>query len=42
MVLASVGVLTLAAATFALISWFEFANLEEKLRAFSENELKSL
>jgi methyl-accepting chemotaxis protein len=42
MVLASVGVLMLAAATFALISWFEFANLEEKLRAFSENELKSL
>ena len=42
MVLASVGMLTLTAATFALISWFEFANLEEKLRAFSKNELKSL
>ena len=42
MVLAGAGVLTLATATIALISWFEFANLEEKLRAFSENELKSL
>ena len=42
MVLAGAGVLTLATATIALISWFEFANLEEKLRAFSENELQSL
>ncbi len=42
MLLAGAGVLTLAAATLALIYWFEFASLEEKLRAFSENELKSL
>jgi methyl-accepting chemotaxis protein len=42
MVLAGAGVLILAAATIALISWFEFANLEERLRAFSQNELQSL
>jgi methyl-accepting chemotaxis protein len=42
MVLAGAGVLTLAAATIAFISWFEFATLEKKLRAFSENELRSL
>ena len=42
MVLAGAGVLTLATAAIALISWFQFANLEEKLRAFSENELNSL
>jgi len=42
MLLAGAGVLTLAAATLALIVWFEFASLEEKLHAFSENEIKSL
>lgn len=42
MMLAGAGVLTLAAATLALIYWFEFASLEEKLHAFSENEIKSL
>ena len=42
MVLASVGVLILAAATVAMVGWFEFASLEDKLRAFSENELRSL
>ncbi|MGO9025303.1 MAG: hypothetical protein ACLQIQ_13555, partial [Beijerinckiaceae bacterium] len=42
MVLAGAGVLILAAATIALVSWFEFATLEDKLRAFSENELNSL
>jgi methyl-accepting chemotaxis protein len=42
MVLASTGVLILAAATVALVGWFEFASLEEKLRTFSENELRSL
>ena len=42
MVLAGIGVLTLAAATLALISWFELANLDDKMRTFSENELTSL
>ncbi|MBI5910666.1 MAG: methyl-accepting chemotaxis protein [Betaproteobacteria bacterium] len=42
MMLAGAGVLTFATATLALICWYEFASLEEKLRAFSENELKSL
>ncbi len=42
MVLASLGVLILAAATVALVGWFEFASLEDKLRGFSANELKSL
>ncbi|MGP0058804.1 MAG: methyl-accepting chemotaxis protein [Beijerinckiaceae bacterium] len=42
MVLAGAGLLTLASATIALVSWFEFAALENKLRAFSENEIESL
>ena len=42
MVLAGAGVLTLATVALAFISWFEFANLKEKLQAFSENELRSL
>jgi methyl-accepting chemotaxis protein len=42
MVLAGAGLLTLASATIALVSWFEFAALEDKLRGFSENEIESL
>ncbi|MGO9007173.1 MAG: hypothetical protein ACLQB4_15630, partial [Beijerinckiaceae bacterium] len=42
MVIAAVGIVTLATATIALINWFEFAAVESKLRAFSENELNSL
>jgi methyl-accepting chemotaxis protein len=42
MMLAGAGVLTLAVATLVLISRFEFVSHEERLRAFSENELKSL
>ena len=42
MVIAAVGIVTLATATIALINWFEFAAVELKLRAFSENELNSL
>jgi methyl-accepting chemotaxis protein len=42
MVFAAAGLLTLAGAAIALISWFEFAALEDKVRAFSENELTSL
>jgi methyl-accepting chemotaxis protein len=42
MAIAAVGVLALAAATIALISWFEFTSLESKLRGLSENELRSL
>lgn len=42
MVIASVGVLTLASCTLAVIDWYEFSSFEEKLRAFSDNELRSL
>ena len=42
MVMASVGVLTLASCTLAVIDWYEYSSFEEKLRAFSENELRSL
>ena len=42
MAIAAVGILALAAATIALISWFEFTSLENKLRGLSENELMSL
>ncbi len=42
MAIAAVGILALAAATIALISWFEFASLESRLRGLSENELRSL
>jgi hypothetical protein len=42
MVMASVGVLTLASCTMAVIDWYELSSFEEKLRAFSENELRSL
>ncbi len=42
MAIAAVGILALAAATIALIAWFEFSFLENKLRGLSENELSSL
>jgi methyl-accepting chemotaxis protein len=42
MAFAAVGILVLAAATMALVSWFEYASLESKLRRLSENELMSL
>jgi methyl-accepting chemotaxis protein len=42
MLFASAGVLALAGGTVGFISWSEIANLETKLHAFSENELKSL
>lgn len=42
MVLATVGVLIMAVGTLSVVSWYEFSSLEEKLRAFSENELMSL
>jgi methyl-accepting chemotaxis protein len=42
MMIASAGVLGLVACTFALVSWFELASVEQKLQTFSENELKSL
>ncbi|HYA71640.1 MAG TPA: hypothetical protein VEF36_00640, partial [Roseiarcus sp.] len=42
MAFAAVGILALAAATMALVSWFEYASLESKLRRLSENELMSL
>src|ERR1700693_5293214 len=42
MVMASLGVMGLALCTLALAGWFEFSTLEAKLRASSENELKSL
>jgi methyl-accepting chemotaxis protein len=37
-----VGVLALAALAVAVIGYIQFASLEQKLRAFSENELSSL
>jgi methyl-accepting chemotaxis protein len=42
MILASAGVLALAACTLVVIGWFQYSSLEERFRAFSENELKSL
>src|SRR5215207_8827662 len=42
MMLASGGVLALAALTIVFVGWFEYSSLEEKFRAFSANELKSL
>jgi methyl-accepting chemotaxis protein len=42
MLLAGLGLVVLTAATLAIISWFEFTNLEDRLRTSSENELKSL
>src|ERR1039458_7754681 len=42
MMLAGVGVLTIAGATMAFVSWFEFASVENRLRDLSSNELTSL
>jgi methyl-accepting chemotaxis protein len=42
MLIASLGVLALAASTLAVVGWFEYASVEAKLRGLSENELKSL
>ncbi len=42
MLVSSIGVLALAAATLIVIGWFEYSGLETKLRTFAENELKSL
>ena len=42
MVIASVGLLTLAIGALAVVDWYEFSSFEEKLKAFSENELRSL
>src|SRR5664279_2316275 len=36
------GLLTLAASTAAVVSYFEYSNIEQKLRASSENEVNSL
>jgi len=42
MVIASAGLLTLAIGALAVVDWYEFSSFEEKLKAFSENELRSL
>jgi signal transduction histidine kinase len=42
MVIASVGLLTLAIGALAVVDRYEFSSFEEKLKAFSENELRSL
>ena len=42
MVIASVGLLTLAIGALTVVDWYEFSGFEEKLKAFSENELRSL
>ena len=42
MVIASVGLLTLAICALAFVDWYEFTSFEQRLKAFSENELRSL
>ena len=42
MALAAVGVLALAASMVSIVGWSEYASLQGKLRALSENELMSL
>jgi methyl-accepting chemotaxis protein len=42
MLIASVGVLALAAGTLAVVGWFEYLSLAANLRTFSTNELRSL
>ena len=42
MAIAAVGILALAAVTIAVVTWFQFASLEGKLRGLSEDELSSL
>ena len=42
MVIASVGLLTLAICALAVVDWYEFSSFEARLKAFSENELRSL
>jgi signal transduction histidine kinase/CheY-like chemotaxis protein len=42
MVIASVGLLTLAIGALAVVDWYEFTSFEQRLKAFSENELRSL
>src|SRR5450759_1180633 len=42
MIIASAGLLTLAIGALAVVDWYEFSSFEEKLKAFSENELRSL
>jgi signal transduction histidine kinase/CheY-like chemotaxis protein len=42
LVIASVGLLTLAIGALAVVDRYEFSSFEEKLKAFSENELRSL
>src|SRR5664280_230005 len=42
MVIASVGLLTLAIGALAIVDWYEFSSFEQRLKAFSENELRSL
>jgi hypothetical protein len=42
MLIASAGILALAACTLIVVGWFEYSGLENKLRIFGENELRSL
>jgi methyl-accepting chemotaxis protein len=42
MLIASLGVLALAAGTLAVVGWYEYESVEAKLRGLSENELRSL
>ena len=42
MVVVGAGILMLAACTLTVVAWSEFSNLENKLRTFAENELRSL
>lgn len=42
MAFAVAGVMALTTVTLAAIGWFNLISLEEKLRAFSHNELQSL
>ncbi len=42
MAIAAAGILALAAVTIAVVGWFQFASLQDKLRGLSEDELSSL
>jgi methyl-accepting chemotaxis protein len=42
MMISGLGVLVLAAGVVAMVGWFEYSKVEQKLRGFSQNELGSM
>ena len=42
MMISGLGVLVLAAGVVAMVGWFEYTKVEQKLRGFSQNELGSM